>query len=173
MRPLTAPAGLEPFTLEAHVARRYAAGSIRNAIVFSWLDDATVETIQFLEQLCEKQSAARTRCISALHIIHPGVGLPSADVRTALVGAMKRYSNVLGCMGVVLQGAGFWASAMQSALIGIRMLAPVGLSQLRVGASLDEIVPWLVIGHEQRTDERLSESSLLAAVERLASLDDK
>src|SRR5689334_3201036 len=142
MRPLTAAAGFEPFTLEAHVAGRYAAGSIRNAIVFSWQDDAAVETIQLLEQLCEKQTAARTRCVSALHIIHPAVGLPSADVRSALVSAMKRYSDVLGCMGVVLQGAGFWASAMQSALIGIRMLAPVGGSQLRVSASLEEIVPW-------------------------------
>jgi hypothetical protein len=170
MSSLTAP-GLEPFVLEAHVVGRYAAGTTRGAIVFCWLDDATVETVQFLEQLCEKQSAARTRCISALHVIHAGVGLPSSDVRTALVASMKRYASVLGSMGVVLLGAGFWASAMQSALLGVRMLAPVGVSQLRVGASLEEIVPWLVAGHEQRTQEKLSESSLLAAAERLTNLD--
>ena len=171
MRPLTAAPGFEPFRVEAHVAGRYAAGSSRGAIVFSWADDATVETIQFLEQLCEKQSEGRTRCVSALHVIHPGVGLPSADVRVALVAAMKRYADVLGYMGIVLLGAGFWASAMQSALTGIRMLAPVGGSQLRISSSVPEIVAWLVAGHEKHTGERLNEAALFAAFEQLSNLD--
>ncbi|HEX6239256.1 MAG TPA: hypothetical protein VFZ61_00125, partial [Polyangiales bacterium] len=107
----------------------------------------------------------------ALHVIHPGVGLPTSDVRVALVAAMKRYADVLGCMGIVLLGAGFWASAMQSALTGIRMLAPVGGSQLRISSSVTEIIAWLVAGHEKQTGERLSDPALLAAFEQLSSLD--
>lgn len=171
MRPLNAALTSEPFLLEAHVANRYAAGTARGLIVFSWVDDATPDAIQLLEQLCEKQSAGRTRCVSALHVIHPRVGLPGSEVRGALVAAMKRYANVLGSMGVVLLGAGFWASAMQSALIGIRMLAPVGGSQLRVASSLEEIVPWIVAGHESRAGERLGEGLLYGAADQLLSLD--
>jgi hypothetical protein len=156
--------------VEAHEVGRYAAGTAPGLIVFSWTDDARVETIQFLEQLCEKQSAGRTRCLSALHVIHPGVGLPSSDVRAALVAAMKRYADVIACMGVVLLGAGFWASAMQSALTGIRMLAPVGASQLRIAGSCEEILPWLIAGHEERTGERLSEAVLLSSLEQLSNL---
>lgn len=170
MSPLTAAAGFEPFSVEAHVAGRYAAGTSRGLIVFSWADDAAVETVQLLEQLCEKQSEGRTRCVSALHVIHPDVGLPSSDVRVALVAAMKRYADVLGCMGIVLLGAGFWASAMQSALTGIRMLAPVGSSQMRIASSPAEIIPWLVAGHEKHVGERLSEAVLLAAFEQLSAL---
>ena len=170
MRPLAAAPGVEPFVVEAHVPGRYAAGTARSLIVFSWVDDAAVDTIQYLEQLCEKQSLGRTRCVSALHVIHPGVGLPSADVRVALVAAMKRYADVLGHMGVVLLGAGFWASAMQSALTGIRMLAPVGGSQLRIASSAAEIVPWLVSGHEKHTGERLNDTLLHAAFEQLSGL---
>lgn len=168
--PLSATPSVEPFVVEAREVGRYAAGTARGLIVFAWADDATVETIQFLAQLCEKQSAGRTRGFSALHVIHPGVGLPSSEVRAGLVAAMKRYSDVLARIGVVLLGAGFWASAMQSALTGIRMLAPVGVSQLRISSSCDDVIPWLMAGHEERTGERLSEALLLSAFQQISNL---
>jgi hypothetical protein len=171
-RPSIAAPGTEGLVLEAHVPGRYVAATSQSIIAFYWLGDAEPEGVQRLDQLCEKQTAGRTRPFSAVHVVHAGAGLPTAEVRNGLIAIMRRYADVTCCLGVVLLGAGFWASAMQSALTGVRMVVPSGGAQMRFGTTSNEIIPWLASAHAKRTGERLGEAQLLSMVQQLRKLGD-
>jgi hypothetical protein len=165
--------GTDGFVLEAHAPGRYVAATCPSIVAFYWLADAEREGVQLLEQLCEKQTAARTLPASAIHVVHARAGLPNAELRNSLIASMRRFADVTCCLGVVLLGAGFWASAMQSALTGVRMVVPSAGAQMRFGNSADEIVPWLVATHAKRTGDHLSEAQLVSMVQRLRILGDR
>lgn len=167
---MTAVRSSEGFTVEAHVPGRYVGATAGNLIAFYWIADADLEGARFLHRVCEKQTQGRTRIASAIHIVHPRVSLPSAEVRSQLVASMEAFSEVTCGIGVVLLGTGFWASAMRSALTGIRMVIRTGASQMRFGQSPGEIIAWLASTHESATDEPLGTADPHVVVQQVCAL---
>lgn len=172
MRPSLALQNNDELQIVTHVPARFVAGTMRNLVLFYWLADGTSEGVQTLDRLIDVQTAGHTRMASALHIIHGRVGLPDAEVRSGLHATMRRSADYFSCIGVVMLGAGFWASAIQSALTGIRMLTPTGNALMRFGATPASLADWFVAQHAERTGERLSEQQLLAAAEKLRDVGD-
>jgi hypothetical protein len=154
----------------AHEAGHYVGGRLRNVVTFYWLRPGTLRAVEALNQLCEDVSAARTRTFSAIHIVRADIGLPDAPVRQALGTSMKKYADVTCCMAVVTPGAGFWVSALQSAITGIRMLAPLGGSMLRFVPKPEDLRGWFVDEHMARTGESLDEARVLEALSELLAL---
>ena len=157
----------------AYEAGHYVGGRIRNVVAFYWLKPGSVAGVEALVQLCEQVSAGRTRPLSAIHVVRPDIGLPDAAVRQALGVAMKKYANVTSCLAVVTPGAGFWVSALQSAITGIRMLAPVGGSMLRFVAKPADLRGWFVDEHVARTGESLDDTCVIEAISELMALGDE
>jgi len=153
--------------LEAHVPGRYVAATLPELVAFHWVGDAERSGIQCLEQLLDRQSANRTKPVSALHVVHERVGLPNAEVRGALISLLEAYARTMGCVGVALLGTGFWASAMRSALTGIRMIVPMGALPMRFVQGVDEVVPWLCATHQERTGQALNPASIHFALTQL------
>jgi hypothetical protein len=153
-------------------AGHYVGGRLRNVVTFYWMRSGTLHGVEALNQLCEEVSAARTRPFSAIHVVRANVGLPDAPVRQALGVSMKRYADVVCCMAVVTPGAGFWVSALQSAITGIRMLAPVGDSMLRFVPKPEDLRGWFVDEHMARTGESLDEARVIEAVSELLAFGD-
>jgi hypothetical protein len=172
MRPSFAHGGQQELHITAHVPERFVAGTLANVVLFYWTGDGTIESVQVLERLIEQQTAGFTRKASAMHLIHQRVSLPDAQVRAGLVAAMKRAADFTGCIAIVMLGGGFWASAIQSALTGMRMLAPTGSSTMRFGSNPAALSDWFVTEHAERTGERISEQQLLTAAEQLRSAGD-
>jgi hypothetical protein len=85
---------------------------------------------------------------------------------------MKRFADVTCCLAIVTLGAGFWVSALQSAVTGIRMLAPVGASMLRFVAKAEDLRGWFVDEHVARTGVSVDDSRLLEAIRELLALGD-
>ncbi|HKO94476.1 MAG TPA: hypothetical protein VJU61_25155 [Polyangiaceae bacterium] len=158
------------FALEAHVPGRYVAATAGDIVAFHWVGDAERSAIQQLELLLEKQTASRTKPASALHIVHPRVGLPNAEVRGALISLLEGYARTMGCVGVALLGTGFWASAMRSALTGIRMIVPMGALPMRFAQDVDELLPWFCATHQERTGRALHPASIQAVLHQLRDL---
>ncbi len=156
----------------AHEAGHYVSGRLRNVVTFYWLRSGSLRAVEVLNQLCEEVSAARARPFSAIHVVRADVGLPDAQVRHALGAAMKKYADVTSCMAVVTPGAGFWVSALQSAITGIRMLAPTGGSMLRFVPRPEDLRGWFVDEHMARTGESLDDAQVLLAVSELLALGD-
>src|SRR3569832_172010 len=115
----------------AFVADHYVCARVGHVVTFYWMRANSLPAVEALAELCEQVSAARTRPFSAVQIVRPGLGLPDAPARHALSAAMKKYAQVSSCIAIVTPGAGFWVSALQGAITGIRMLSPAGGSMLR------------------------------------------
>ena len=162
--------GAGDFALEAHVPGRYVAATTRDIVAFHWVGDAERSAIQLLEQLLDRQTASRTKPASALHIVHPRVGLPNAEVRGALISLLEAYARTMGCVGVALLGTGFWASAMRSALTGIRMIVPMGALPMRFAQDVDELLPWFCATHQERSGHALHPASIQAVLHELRDL---
>jgi hypothetical protein len=170
MRPSHAALGVTDLVLlAAHVPGRYVAATVRDVVAFYWVGDAERNAMQFLAQLLDKQTAGRTKQASALHVVHERVALPDADVRGELMAMLQDYTGVTGCVGVVLLGTGFWASAMRSALTGVRMIA-TGAPPMKFAQSVEEIMPWFCTTHEERTGSTLQPSQLTSALHHLRDL---
>jgi hypothetical protein len=166
MLPSLAAPGVANLALEAHVPGRYIAATVGQVITFYWSGDADRSSMKFLDQLLEKLTAGHKKPASAVHVVHERVSLPDAAVRSDLMELMQRYAPTTGCFGIVLLGAGFWASAMRSALTGVRMLTP-GAPPMKFAQSVDEVLPWFCVTHQERTDQALDAAQLSAALRYL------
>jgi hypothetical protein len=151
----------------AHDPGHYIGGRTRNVVLFYWLRSGTPQGVDALNQLCEQVSQGRKLPFSAIHVVRADIGLPDAPVRQALASSMKKFADVTCCLAVVTLGAGFWVSALQSAVTGIRMLAPIGASMLRFVPKADDLQGWFVDEHVARTGVSLDDGRLLEAVREL------
>lgn len=107
--------------------------------------------------------------VSFIHIAHDGAGLPDAGARHALSQMMAEFANVTVCVGVLLLGNGFWASAMQSALTGLRLLAPPRRWQMRFAASSTDLAGWVAKLHEQRTQRAIEPAEIATLMDQLTA----
>jgi hypothetical protein len=64
---------------------------------------------------------------------------------------ISEFADVTVCVGVVLRGNGFWASAMQSVLTGMQLVAPPRRWHMRFAVRESEITDWVAKAHEHRT----------------------
>lgn len=158
--------------LAAHVPGRFVAATLRNVILFYWLDDGRVEDVQLLDGLCERLQKSHGM-LSAVHLVKEGVGLPTAPVRKALASSMDRFADASACIAVVMLGAGFWASALQSAITGIRMMSATRDSQLRFMRDTEALKGWFVGEHERISGTRVDELLLLISLEQVKSMGDR
>jgi hypothetical protein len=155
-----------------HQADSYVAGRVRNVVAFYWMSAGSLPAVEALMALCEELSVGAKQPFSAVHIVRANIGLPDAEVRRALGAGMKKYADVTHCLAVVTLGAGFWVSALQSAVTGIRMLAPIGGSMLRFVQRPEDLKGWFVPEHAARTGQTLDEDALLRSLDRLLSIGD-
>ncbi|HEX7670175.1 MAG TPA: hypothetical protein VF395_11350 [Polyangiaceae bacterium] len=61
---------------------------------------------------------------SFIQVIAKSPPLPTAAACEKLIHHMRRYSGQLACIGTVLEGTGFSASALRSFLVGLRIVVP-------------------------------------------------
>jgi hypothetical protein len=102
--------------------------------------------------------------VSFVHLVEDGAGLPDAVARRALAGMMESFSETTVCVGVVLMGNGFWASAMQSVLTSMRLVAPPRRWTMRFASRMSELSDWLPQLHMERTRQRIDRAELEAVL---------
>lgn len=108
-----------------------------------WASQPTGEAVEVLAQLTERSVSECPNGLASIHWLDQGVALPTAEARHGLGEIAKRYERHLICVGVLLQGSGFWASATRSALTGIMLLAPRTFS-LRFYGEASELSAFIV-----------------------------
>lgn len=102
--------------------------------------------------------------ISSVHLIAEGAGLPAADAREGLVKLMNRHTDRLACVGIVVGGTGFWASAIRSFITGMRAVSSRAY-ELKLVGSIEELVVWLPTQHFKRSGIALDSGELTRALQ--------
>jgi hypothetical protein len=160
----------DELVISVHEPGRYVLGSWRNVLLFYWQVAGTPHAVALLEQAIIELHGEHSAGLSMVHLIKEGAGLPDPEVRKALLTSLGRHAEAIGCISVVMMGAGFWASALQSAITGLRMLAPPRSSLLRFSREPADLKAWLPHEHLVRTGQRLDDVRLLAVINELLAL---
>ena len=85
----------------------------QNVTIIVWQAQATGPAVARLTAASLPVAASHAEGISSVHIIRQGVGMPTQEARLGLVESATQVGDRLACVGVVLLGAGFWASALR------------------------------------------------------------
>jgi hypothetical protein len=155
------PLGLEVLDSEPGV---FWYGGWKNLNIAVWENSASRSAVERLDRIVPARVKALSQRLSTVHIATPGAGVPSSDARAAFADAAKRWAEITGCVSVVIEHAGFAASALRSAVTGIQLVSGAGFP-MRAHKSIDEAVPWLVETHAQTTTVKLAAAELLAVLQ--------
>jgi hypothetical protein len=85
--------------------------------------------------------------------------LPTSEARDELLSLMKKFSENVACIGTVLEGSGFWAGAVRSFIVGLRLVAPRTF-EMQTYASIAELSEWIVGPHAIRTGVEIDRAQL-------------
>lgn len=130
----------------------------RNLAICVWTGQATGPAASLVAQTLDRPDVQGLRQ-SFVHVIHNKRPLPDGDARRIFMQLMKERAAALACIGIVVLGSGFWASAMRNAVIGMRVFAP-NTFDFRVFGSCEEVVSWLPLAHERHTGVAIPQLAL-------------
>lgn len=154
-----------PETNLLYEAKGCLFGTWKNVIVAIWTTQATGPLVSVLSEITIEFSKAHPERFSLVHVIGRGPPLPTAEARDLFVRETRKHSKDLACVGTVLEGSGFWASAVRSFIVGIRFVVPRTFD-IQTYASIAEVAAWLPAPHAAKTgvtiDRREFERALLA-----------
>jgi len=136
-----------------------------NIAINVWASQPTGEAVKVLAQLTERSLSECPSGLSSIHWLEQGVALPTAEARQGLGEIAKRYEKHLICVGVMLQGSGFWASATRSALSGIVLLAPRTYS-LRFYGEVSELSAFVARAQGERAHKATDAALLRRVIEK-------
>jgi len=134
-------------------------GRFKNLIIGAWFgppNDGAVRTLLSIMKTLHRGSA---EVRSYVHLLPDQVPLPDAKAREGLSYLMNHYEQHIACVGVVIAGTGFWASAMRSAVGGLRILVRTPFD-FRMESSAEDVSSWLPDSHAKRTGVRITAHEL-------------
>ena len=163
------PASESELTLLAAEPADYALFRFQSIAINVWRSQPNERGVKVLTDLTQESLSVCPKGISSIHCIESGAGVPTSEARRGLRDIATRYESHIACVGVILYGEGFWASAIRSAVAGILLVGPKPAFPLRMYASAQELTAWLPELHQQRTGIAVDASLLLEMIERARS----
>jgi hypothetical protein len=134
--------------------------------IFVWTAPATPVAVARLTQATEpiyKECSASGRRISNVHLISSGLRPPEGEARDQLIALMKQRAEQRACIAVIVDGMGFWASALRSFVTGIRFVSTRAFP-LGIHGNIDEAMQWLPATHETKTGTPVDREGLRRAI---------
>jgi hypothetical protein len=139
----------------------------KNVAIVVWATQATLELSQRLEVASAELIRAYPQGISSVHVIADKTPLPGADARNHLREITERYAANLACVGTVIDGDGFWASAMRSFLTSLHWLSRRPF-KAHYASSIPELAEWLPTHHALQTGVVIQRAELTAVMLELS-----
>ena len=135
----------------------------KNITILAWSAQAEADAISRLERALERVVRAHSYGRSLVSIVAGGLPPPTEAARSGIAALMTRNSPSLACLGVVVQGAGFEASAQRSMHTGIR-LSSTRAYEMGLFGTVEQLVGWLPPIHESRTRVKVDPEEFAAAI---------
>jgi hypothetical protein len=157
---------LEHVEILAYQPGHYVFALWRNITIIYWMQQANGTAVLRLQAVTAEVVQAHPEGFSNIHLVKEGAGVPDAEARRGFDAMMQRHPNALACVAIVLMGAGFWASALQSVITGLLMVAPRQF-MLRFASRPLDLLGWFPREHEKRTGEVIDAPSLSQAIDHV------
>lgn len=135
-------------------------GRFKNLIICAWSGEASAAAVHKLLDIMKHLHRDSNEVRSYIHMLPDQVPLPEAQAREGLSYLMSHYEPYIACVAVVIAGTGFWASAMRSMVLGLRMLVRTPF-EFRMESSAEAVLSWLPDEHAKRTGVRITAHELL------------
>jgi hypothetical protein len=138
----------------------------QNIMITCWSQRATGPAIEKVAHYREQLDRAHPEGVSVIYLIANEAGLPTPEARAGVKDLMTRFSKKRACLAILIQGEGFWASAMRAVVTGVRMLVPLNFP-MQIFGRVNELAAWLPERHAQQTGVRVAPAELGVVLERL------
>lgn len=127
-------------------------GFWKNISFALWAKQGTVELIGELARVSyeyrERNPGAK---VSSVHLILNQAGMPDGDTRSALTNLSEEYIDTLTYVGTMIEGTGFWASAMRGLVTSLLLVSPRRAYKTHICATTHELANWLADPHVRAT----------------------
>lgn len=94
----------------------------RETLIVAWPPEPDLVAVQRFKRVIETLMGEKPDKGSSVHLVAEGTAVPNGEARAALIDMMQNNTDGLECLSVVLNGHGFWASALRSVIVGMRMV---------------------------------------------------
>jgi hypothetical protein len=154
---------MEPVYLLDCDPGRFRYSSWRNLTIGVWANQATGEAAQRIQNISRLMGRNHPRGHSSVVFVLDGAPPPTPEASAIFSKMYDTKRSGIVCMGIVVEGGGFWASAIRSSITGLRMSQPGGL-RMGVSDTLDQVLDWFPAEHSQRTGVPMSALELRTAL---------
>jgi hypothetical protein len=137
-------------------------GHWKNVSIAVWATQATAALLCELEKLEDSMIASKSRT-SVVHLVVKGASLPGAEARARLMDMQQRYAANIVCAAVLLQGSGFWASALRSLITSMQMIERSHF-EYRTFAEVAEVAEWVATLQQAENAEAIDARELQQAL---------
>jgi hypothetical protein len=127
----------------------------RNVSIGVWAGQANLDAATRVAKLGPYMRQQHPYGRSSVVFVLAGAPAPTADAQAELA-RLFDPRNDLSCTAIVIEGEGFWASGIRSAITRMRMTEPGSTMKLRINDTIDEVLDWLPAAHSVNTGIELS-----------------
>jgi hypothetical protein len=162
-----------PASLDAALARpviaevepgQFCCSIWQNVSILIWADRATKETLGRIQRRVTIPLIAQyPNGHSNVAFVMAGVRPPTPEAREIFTHLYKEGVGDLKCVGVVLEGDGFWASMLRSTITNMELQSgrKTALGQY---TTIDEMAAWMAPLHTERTGIAITPLQLRVAL---------
>jgi len=136
----------------------------QNVSILIWADRATKEALGRIQRRVTRPMIEQyPNGHSNVAFVLAGVQPPTPEAREIFTHLYKEGVGDLKCVGVVLEGDGFWASMLRSSITNMQIESgrKTALGQY---TSVDEIAAWMAPLHSERTGVEITALQLRVAL---------
>jgi hypothetical protein len=137
----------------------FLAAAWKNVGIVVWGTQATLPLAKKLERFSDDLLARNPNGISAIHVITSTAPLPESKTRAELDRLTNKYARDLAVMGTVIEGSGFWASAMTSFITGLHWMSRKPF-KARTASDVADVASWAPEHHAAKTGVRFTSMEL-------------
>jgi hypothetical protein len=142
-----------------HDSNGFTMATWKNVALHVWTAQATPATVDTLDELSARFASAHPEGLSAVHIITNNIPPPDSHVREQLRQVTNRYAEQIACVCHVVEGSGFWASALHSFLTGLHFLTR-GPFKMHICSDIPAASRWVPAQHVRRTKVAIAPAEL-------------
>jgi hypothetical protein len=152
-------AGAPRAALFDHEPGQFYVGHFRNLSLVVWAGGADGAAVQRVRGVSQLLASKYPDGHSNISFVMNGVPPPSEEARIAFNYIFDGRVSDLRCMAVILEGEGFWASALRSTVTALRNAATTTFA-VRLFSAIEPAADWLPAEHLTGTGVTVSTAEL-------------